>query len=92
MLKLKVLSTVPSSNLTEFSPLLQYLEKRFGKTARLSASLAYSTQMVFYMGIVLYAPALAFESVMGIDKNIAIVVIGITVIFYCCVGGMRAVL
>jgi Na+/proline symporter len=48
--------------------------------------------MVFYMGIVLYAPALAFESVMGIDKNVAIVFIGITVIFYCCVGGMRAVL
>lgn len=70
----------------------QYLEKRFGKTARLSASLAYSIQMILYMGIVLYAPALAFESVVGVDKNVAIVVIGLTVIFYCCVGGMRAVL
>lgn len=48
--------------------------------------------MILYMGIVLYAPALAFESVIGIDKNIAIVIIGCTVIFYCYVGGMRAVL
>jgi Na+/proline symporter len=32
--------------------------------------------MVLYMGIVLYAPALAFESVIGIDKNVAIVIIG----------------
>lgn len=71
---------------------LQYLEKRFGKYARLSASIAYTIQMVLYMGIVLYAPALAFESVIGIDKNVAIVIIGLTVIFYCCVGGIRAVL
>lgn len=71
---------------------LQYLEKRFGKYARLSASIAYSVQMILYMGIVLYAPALAFESVIGIDKNVAIVIIGLTVIFYCCVGGIRAVL
>lgn len=48
--------------------------------------------MILYMGIVLYAPALAFESVIGIDKNVAIVIIGLTVIFYCLVGGMRAVL
>lgn len=48
--------------------------------------------MILYMGIVLYAPALAFESVIGIDKNISIVIIGMTVIFYCCIGGMRAVL
>ncbi|CRK90103.1 CLUMA_CG003821, isoform A [Clunio marinus] len=70
----------------------EYLELRFGKYARISASLAYSTQMILYMGIVLYAPALAFESVIGIDKNIAIIMIGLTVIFYCCIGGIRAVL
>lgn len=70
----------------------QYLEKRFGKRARLTASLACTLQMTLYMGIVLYAPALAFESVIGVDKNIAVVIIGVTVIFYCCLGGMRAVL
>jgi Na+/proline symporter len=44
------------------------------------------------MGLVVYGPSLAFESVMGIDKNTAIVLVGITVIIYCCIGGMKAVL
>jgi Na+/proline symporter len=44
------------------------------------------------MGIVLFAPALALESAIGIDKNVAIVVVGLTVLFYCCIGGMKAVL
>lgn len=48
--------------------------------------------MMLYMGIVLYAPALALESAVGIDKNVAIVVVGLTVLFYCCIGGIKAVL
>ncbi|KAL7016975.1 hypothetical protein ACKWTF_010212 [Chironomus riparius] len=70
----------------------EYLECRFGKLARLSASLAYSLQMILYMGIVVYAPALALESAVGIDKELAIIIIGITVIIYCCIGGIKAVL
>jgi Na+/pantothenate symporter len=44
------------------------------------------------MGIAVYAPAIALESALGIDKNFAILIIGITVIFYCCIGGIKAVL
>jgi len=44
------------------------------------------------MGIVVYAPALALESAVGIDKELAIIIIGITVIIYCCIGGIKAVL
>lgn len=70
----------------------EYLERRFGKSTRICASLAYSIQMVLYMGIVLYAPALALEAVTGISKEMAILAIGIVCTFYSTIGGMKAVL
>lgn len=54
----------------------KYLEKRFGNTTRLCASIAYSLQMILYMGIVLYAPALALEAITGMSKVAAILTIG----------------
>lgn len=44
------------------------------------------------MGIVLFAPALALETVTGIPKSVAIVVVGATCAFYSIIGGLRAVL
>ncbi|XP_037949262.1 putative sodium-dependent multivitamin transporter [Teleopsis dalmanni] len=70
----------------------EYLERRFGHATRLVASLAYSVQMILYMGIVLYAPALALEAVTGIHKNTAILAIGFVCTFYSTIGGMKAVL
>ncbi|KAJ6635574.1 putative sodium-dependent multivitamin transporter [Pseudolycoriella hygida] len=70
----------------------EYLEKRFGKATRLCASIAYSLQMILYMGIVLYAPALALEAVTNIDKTTAILVVGFVCTFYSTIGGMKAVL
>ncbi|XP_061401408.1 putative sodium-dependent multivitamin transporter [Musca vetustissima] len=70
----------------------EYLERRFGHTMRMAASLAFSLQMILYMGIVLYAPALALEAVTGINKVTAILTIGIVCTFYSTVGGMKAVL
>lgn len=55
---------------------VKYLEKRFGATTRLCASLAYSLQMILYMGIVLYAPALTLEAITNISKMNAILIIG----------------
>lgn len=52
------------------------MEKRFGKLSRLAASLAYSLQMILYMGIVLYAPALALEALTGISQFAAILSVG----------------
>ncbi|ENN73470.1 hypothetical protein HUJ04_004297 [Dendroctonus ponderosae] len=70
----------------------EYLEMRFGKIARLSASLSYTLQMTLYMGIVVYAPALALEALTGINQVLAILSIGLVCTFYSTIGGMKAVL
>ncbi|KAK8743584.1 hypothetical protein OTU49_001140, partial [Cherax quadricarinatus] len=70
----------------------QYLERRFGMLCRLCASLAFSLQMTLYMGIVLYAPALALSAVTGISINWSIISIGVVCTFYSTLGGMKAVL
>lgn len=44
------------------------------------------------MGIALYAPALALEAVTGLNKDWAIILIGIVCTFYSTIGGMKAVL
>lgn len=48
--------------------------------------------MILYMGIVLYAPALALEAVTGMSKTFAILLIGFVCSFYSTIGGMKAVL
>ncbi|KAB0798657.1 hypothetical protein PPYR_09650 [Photinus pyralis] len=70
----------------------EYLGKRYGTIARLIGSLAYSLQMIFYSGLVLYAPALALEAVTGLSKNVAILSIGLVCTFYSSIGGMKAVI
>jgi len=70
----------------------KYLESRFGSVARLLASLAFTLQMVLYMGIVLYAPSLALSAVTGLHFQGAVVAIGLVCTFYSSLGGMKAVL
>ena len=43
----------------------EYLELRFGKSVRLLSAVCFTIQMVMYMAIVVYAPALALEQVTG---------------------------
>ncbi|XP_017045760.1 putative sodium-dependent multivitamin transporter [Drosophila ficusphila] len=70
----------------------EYLELRFGYATRLAASLSFTLQMVLYMGIVVYAPALALEAVTGLSQVFSIVIVGVVCTFYATLGGMKAVL
>ncbi|XP_022088056.1 sodium-coupled monocarboxylate transporter 1-like [Acanthaster planci] len=70
----------------------EYLEKRFNKVVRVAGTLTYFLQMVLYMGIVIYAPALAFNAVTNLSLWGSVVAIGVACTFYTTVGGMKAVL
>ncbi len=69
-----------------------YLQKRFGLATRIAASLAFSLQMVLYMGIVLYAPALALSAVTQMSYLGSILSVGLVCTFYSTIGGIKAVL
>merc|ERR1719481_1606112 len=70
----------------------EYLELRFHKSVRILAGACFTLQMVLYMAIVVYAPALALSQVTGFDLDIACAVIYIVCIFYTAIGGIKAVM
>ncbi|CAG2182687.1 unnamed protein product, partial [Oppiella nova] len=69
-----------------------YLEHRFDRRVRMVASLVFTSQMIIYMSIVLYAPALALNAVTGLSKWTAILSVGIVCTIYCTIGGIKAVI
>ncbi|CAF1254576.1 unnamed protein product [Rotaria sordida] len=70
----------------------EYLEKRFDRAVRTCASLTFSSFMLIYMAIVLYAPALALSQTTGLNIWLSVVSIGVICTFYSSVGGMKAVI
>ena len=70
----------------------EYLEVRFNLSCRLFASAAFILFMIARTAIVTYLPAVAISAVVGIDVNVAIVVVTLVTILYCTVGGVEAVI
>nr|XP_020663932.1 sodium-dependent multivitamin transporter [Pogona vitticeps] len=70
----------------------EYLELRFNKVVRVCGTATFIFQMVVYMGVVLYAPALALNAVTHFDLWISVLTIGLVCTFYTAVGGLRAVI
>lgn len=58
----------------------------------MAASVVFMVQMILYMSIVLYAPALALSAVTGISKWTSIISVGFVCTLYCTLGGIKAVL
>ena len=48
--------------------------------------------MVLYMGMVLYAPAIALEAVMGLAQFYSITLVGLVCLIYSTIGGIKAVI
>nr|XP_037272303.1 sodium-coupled monocarboxylate transporter 1-like [Rhipicephalus microplus] len=69
----------------------EYLELRFNHVIRAMGCVTFSLQMLIYMAIVLYAPALALSQVTGISVWTSVLSIGIVCTFYTSIGGMKAV-
>ncbi|XP_023215230.1 putative sodium-dependent multivitamin transporter isoform X2 [Centruroides sculpturatus] len=76
----------------QITTVYEYLDRRFGKPTRIIGSLAFMFRMIFYMAVVLYAPALAMSAVTGISMWASILSVGIVCTFYCTIGGIKAVL
>ncbi|XP_030044339.1 sodium-dependent multivitamin transporter-like [Microcaecilia unicolor] len=70
----------------------EYLEFRFNKTVRICGTLTFIFQMVIYMGVVLYAPALALNAVTGFDLWGAVLTMGLVCTLYTTLGGLKAVI
>ncbi|XP_071892789.1 sodium-dependent multivitamin transporter [Anas platyrhynchos] len=70
----------------------EYLELRFNKTVRIFGTVTFIFQMVIYMGVVLYAPALALNAVTGFDLWSAVLTIGLVCTLYTTLGGLKAVI
>ncbi|KAH8042852.1 hypothetical protein HPB51_026117 [Rhipicephalus microplus] len=63
----------------------QYLELRFNRTLRTICSVSSALQMIVYMSIVLYGPALALQQVTGVNLWLSVVSIGVVCTFYTTV-------
>ncbi|KAK7907555.1 hypothetical protein WMY93_016167 [Mugilogobius chulae] len=70
----------------------EYLELRFNKTVRVCGTVTFIFQMVIYMGVVLYAPALALNAVTGFDLWGAVLAMGLVCTLYTALGGLKAVI
>ncbi|XP_039768967.1 sodium-dependent multivitamin transporter isoform X2 [Ornithorhynchus anatinus] len=70
----------------------EYLELRFNKAVRVCGTLTFIFQMVIYMGVVLYAPALALNAVTGFHLWGSVLALGVVCTFYTTLGGLKAVI
>lgn len=69
-----------------------YLERRFGLWARLYAMTCYVLTQQARMGTILFLVAIALERLTGWDISLVIILTGLSVITYCAVGGIEAVI
>ncbi|ELT97256.1 hypothetical protein CAPTEDRAFT_101940 [Capitella teleta] len=70
----------------------EYLELRYNKILRSIATALFALALLIYSGVIVYAPALAFSQVSGVDINLCIVLVGVIGIVYTAVGGLKGVL
>jgi SSS family solute:Na+ symporter len=70
----------------------EYLEQRFGVWARLYVASGFVLMQALRMGIILFATSLALEILLGLDSAIIITCMGVIVVVYCTLGGLKAVI
>ncbi|XP_021339477.1 sodium-coupled monocarboxylate transporter 1-like isoform X2 [Mizuhopecten yessoensis] len=70
----------------------EYLQLRFrSRGVRILGTLIGMLQTMAYMGVTLYAPALALQTVAGFPLWLSVVVIGAIGTFYTSIGGIKSV-
>ena len=76
----------------EIKSTYEYLNQRFGNATRLMGVTAFLIQTGLYLGIVIYAPALALSKTTGMNLWGAVVGTGVVCTVYTTLGGMKAVI
>jgi SSS family solute:Na+ symporter len=74
------------------SSIYEYLERRFGRTARLVMSALFLITQSITSATILTATAIVMTFMTGIDARWAIVIIAAVVLLYTLMGGMNAVI
>ncbi|XP_065079972.1 sodium-coupled monocarboxylate transporter 1-like [Ochlerotatus camptorhynchus] len=69
-----------------------YLELRFDRIVRITASFVYALSTLFLIPVVIYVPALAFSQVSGVNLHLITLILCIICVFYTTIGGLRAVI
>lgn len=69
----------------------EYLERRFNVGVRSAAAALYCAMQLARIAIVLYLPALALSTVIGLDLFWCVIVMGLIATGYTVAGGMEAV-
>lgn len=70
----------------------EYFQKRFGRPARVYASIAFALAHFSKMGFVFYLMALTINSITGWNIDSVILGVGAVMIFYTLIGGIEAVI
>ncbi len=69
----------------------EFLEKRFDLNTRLLTSVLFLVQRGLAAGITIYAPAIVLSTVLDVELNYMVLIIGGLVVLYTVLGGTRAV-
>ncbi len=69
----------------------EYLEYRFDSRTRALVSLIFLIQRGLAVGIALYAPAVVLTVILGWRDEVTTLIMGVLVIFYTVLGGIKAV-
>lgn len=68
----------------------EYLEARFGPGARRFAAALFLLARLGWMGLVIYAPALALSVATGLSQSVCILAMGLLATAYTALGGLAA--
>ncbi|MBN1911963.1 MAG: sodium/solute symporter [Pirellulales bacterium] len=70
----------------------EYLERRFNLSVRLVASFLFLLLRSFWLGVVLFASAIALEPATGWPVWFSVVLVGLVATIYTTMGGMKSVI
>lgn len=76
----------------EVTSVYEYLEYRYSKTIRSLCTFIFAISIIIYLGIITYAPAVAFSQVSGLSMGISILGVGIIGTVYTAIGGLKGVI